>query len=139
MNVNAMKAASAVASTDKINSFLGMATMVYLSWMALQSLIFSFSYSMYSFFAAGVIAMGELPGLLNCGPLPSIAAVMAPYKAYVYGLVSLGGILYFAQASWNLFLLAGHVMLGFLAYRCHSAQKAASSGYETLPMSTNEI
>eukprot|EP00440_Ansanella_granifera_P057298 gb/GFBE01062110.1/.p1 GENE.gb/GFBE01062110.1/~~gb/GFBE01062110.1/.p1 ORF type:complete len:139 (+),score=35.95 gb/GFBE01062110.1/:1-417(+) len=120
---------------SKVNSLLGIAILAYLVVMSVQSLVFSFSYSVYSFFAAGVLALGELPFLLSCGPLPTIASKMAPFKAYVYAAVSLVGISYL-QVSWNIFLLAGHVAVGFLAYRCWQAEKEnpAAGGFEPVPM-----
>eukprot|EP00931_Biecheleriopsis_adriatica_P106166 TRINITY_DN80672_c0_g1_i1.p1 TRINITY_DN80672_c0_g1~~TRINITY_DN80672_c0_g1_i1.p1 ORF type:complete len:160 (+),score=24.90 TRINITY_DN80672_c0_g1_i1:66-482(+) len=130
----AVAAVTGSGGGSKVNSLLGIAILLYLCVMSVQSLVFSFSYSVYSFFAAGVLALGELPFLLSCGPLPTLASSMAPYKAYVYGAVSIVGITYL-QVSWNIFLLAGHLAIGFLAYRCWQADRGEkASGFEAVPM-----
>eukprot|EP00427_Karlodinium_veneficum_P042864 CAMPEP_0169261342 /NCGR_PEP_ID=MMETSP1016-20121227/43041_1 /TAXON_ID=342587 /ORGANISM="Karlodinium micrum, Strain CCMP2283" /LENGTH=141 /DNA_ID=CAMNT_0009343631 /DNA_START=35 /DNA_END=457 /DNA_ORIENTATION=+ len=128
VQLEAAKAAvsAAVASGgDKLNALIGIGIIIYMGIMGFQSLIFSFQYSVYSFFAAGVLVIGELPFVVTCGPLQTIASYLTTtVKAYTYGLVSLGGIACFINISWNPLLLVGHLALGYLAYRCWTSAQA---------------
>merc|ERR1719379_3292625 len=92
--------------------------MVYLVLAALQSLLFSFQYSVYTLLVAGLIAVGEVGYLLPMAPFTSIAGFMTPpTKGLAYALTGMGGLACFVNLSWNPFLLVGHIAVCFLGYR----------------------
>merc|ERR1719310_1081041 len=103
---------------ESMNSLIGMGISCYLTIVSIQSLIFSFRFAVYSLIAAAIVALGEVPFLLSFGPCSVLAPYFTPlHKAAVYGLLALGGAGCFYNISWNLFLLAGHAGLAFLASR----------------------
>merc|ERR1719324_2154159 len=63
---------------DKLNALIGIGLVLYLALVSIQSLLFSFQYAVYSLFAAGVLVVGELPFLAQCGPLATVANYLTP-------------------------------------------------------------
>mmetsp|Transcript_48947 Transcript_48947/g.126206 ORF Transcript_48947/g.126206 Transcript_48947/m.126206 type:complete len:158 (+) Transcript_48947:140-613(+) len=145
---------------SKMNSLIGVGIIIYLVTVSIQSLIFSFTYAAYSLAATGVLACGEAPFLLSCGPAKFVAGLLtasvarpqAPFllscgpakfvaglltasvKSVAYGVVAVGGVVCFVNISWNPMLLAGHLLIGFLAYRYWLAGHANPYAYEKVPL-----
>merc|ERR1719189_606023 len=136
-----MEQKSAPAGGSKVDSLIGIGVIIYLVAMSMQTLVFSFRYSVYSLCAAGVLALGELPFLFNCGPLALVATWLTPMvKALAYGMVSLGGIGCFMYVSWSPLLLTGHLLIGFLSWRCFaSARVGGGGGYQYEKVDMDEI
>mmetsp|Transcript_68933 Transcript_68933/g.222811 ORF Transcript_68933/g.222811 Transcript_68933/m.222811 type:complete len:140 (-) Transcript_68933:376-795(-) len=117
-------ATSAGGAGSRTNSLMGVGIIVYLVAVSMQTLVFSFRYSVYSLGAAAVLAIGELPFLFSCSLLAMVAGWLTPtVKALAYALVCLGGIACFVYVSWSPLLLTGHLLVGLLSYRCWSEGK----------------
>merc|ERR1712232_1241108 len=132
---------AALAGGNKVDSLIGIGIIIYLVAMSMQTLIFSLRYSVYSLCAAGVLAVGELPFLFSCGPLALVATWLTPMvKALTYGIVSLGGIGCFMYVSWSPLLLTGHLLIGFLSWRCFMAANVGfGGGYQYDKVDMDEI
>merc|ERR1719379_2428522 len=120
------------AMGSNVNTALGLGIFVYLVLAALQSLLFSFQYSVYTLLVAGLIVVGEVGYILPMAPFPAIAGLMTPpTKGLAYALSGMGGLACFVNLSWNPFLLAGHIGVCFLGYRYWmEASKAAAAAAE---------
>jgi len=95
----------------------------------MTSILISFRYAMFSIGTSIIVIGGEAPYLLQLCPAGKKCSEWtdsifgASEKAYVYGLVSLIGILLFFTINWNLLLFIVHLLLGLLAYLYHKVQK----------------
>eukprot|EP00746_Dinoflagellata_sp_MGD_P016622 gnl/MRDRNA2_/MRDRNA2_137661_c0_seq1.p1 gnl/MRDRNA2_/MRDRNA2_137661_c0~~gnl/MRDRNA2_/MRDRNA2_137661_c0_seq1.p1 ORF type:complete len:159 (-),score=12.18 gnl/MRDRNA2_/MRDRNA2_137661_c0_seq1:8-484(-) len=125
--------------SENTTSLIGMGISCYLTIVSVQSLLFSFRFSVYSLIAAAIVAVGEVPFLLSFGPLAILAPYFTPiHKAIVYALLALGGAGCFYNISWNIFLLAGHGGIAFLATRYYAIAKDPASE-NTASVLTNVI
>ena len=103
---------------DKVNTILGLCIAFYLFLVSLQSMLFSFRYAIYSLLACGLVIVGEVGTFIPVQPINTIADFLKPAtRGAIYLGSCLGGIACFINISWNPFLLAGHLGVGFLGYR----------------------
>merc|ERR1712096_410227 len=78
---------SKLTTADNFNVVISLGTCVYLFLVALQSLLFSFKYSLYSLVVVCVLAVGEVG---NFVPVPIVKRAAAFMTPATKGLVYLG-------------------------------------------------
>eukprot|EP00927_Polykrikos_kofoidii_P080462 TRINITY_DN77317_c0_g1_i1.p1 TRINITY_DN77317_c0_g1~~TRINITY_DN77317_c0_g1_i1.p1 ORF type:complete len:168 (-),score=32.43 TRINITY_DN77317_c0_g1_i1:139-642(-) len=119
---------SKILSGSSFDSLLGLVVLIYLAFFSIQTLLFTFRYSVYSLCVCCVLAVGEAGQFLTFGPFQGLSAFMTPStKGFIYLACALGGVACFINISWNPLLLAGHIGVGFLGYKSLNKANAANA------------